>query len=228
MKSSLLAATILTMGLFATPASAAVVLCTSADCAEADTNVFLNATTAQSTVSGTVGQNPGVGITFSSLTDKLNGNANGQASISAPDGVLNSLSFALQDGYSFGSAMFNLVPVSGQSAVKADQVTITYFTPGAGFQTIAIKTNGQNFTGFFGDAGERFIGAGFESNPITDGIGDFKQLRLGDVRSNATVGEQTGAVPEPATWAMILIGFGAIGATLRKRKTDTTRRLRVA
>src|SRR6187549_1494181 len=123
MNSSLLAATILTMGLFATPASAAVVLCTNADCAEADTNVFLNATTAQSTVSGTVGKNPGVGITFSSLTDKLNGNANGQASISAADGVLNSLSFALQDGYSFGSAMFNLVPVSGQSAVKADQVT---------------------------------------------------------------------------------------------------------
>ena len=29
---------------------------------------------------------------------------------------------------------------------------------------------------------------------------------------------QTNAVPEPATWAMMLIGFGAIGASLRRRK----------
>jgi hypothetical protein len=36
------------------------------------------------------------------------------------------------------------------------------------------------------------------------------------------------AVPEPATWAMLLIGFGAVGATLRSRKTNNGRRLRVA
>jgi hypothetical protein len=29
------------------------------------------------------------------------------------------------------------------------------------------------------------------------------------------------AVPEPATWAMMMLGFGAIGATLRRRKTKT-------
>lgn len=28
-----------------------------------------------------------------------------------------------------------------------------------------------------------------------------------------------GAVPEPATWAMMIFGFGAIGATMRRRKS---------
>jgi len=30
------------------------------------------------------------------------------------------------------------------------------------------------------------------------------------------------AIPEPATWAMMLIGFGALGAVLRRRRTATT------
>lgn len=29
----------------------------------------------------------------------------------------------------------------------------------------------------------------------------------------------TGAVPEPTTWAMMLLGFGALGATLRRRRS---------
>ncbi|MEO8722821.1 MAG: PEPxxWA-CTERM sorting domain-containing protein [Sphingobium sp.] len=31
----------------------------------------------------------------------------------------------------------------------------------------------------------------------------------------------TGPVPEPATWAMMLVGFGAVGAALRRRKLGT-------
>ena len=30
-------------------------------------------------------------------------------------------------------------------------------------------------------------------------------------------GAASGAVPEPATWAMMLIGFGAAGVSLRRR-----------
>ena len=33
----------------------------------------------------------------------------------------------------------------------------------------------------------------------------------------------TAAVPEPATWAMMLVGFGAIGGTLRRRQKATAR-----
>lgn len=41
---------------------------------------------------------------------------------------------------------------------------------------------------------------------------------LKQVRIDPTVG----AVPEPATWAMMLIGFGAIGVSLRRRRRSPT------
>jgi len=31
---------------------------------------------------------------------------------------------------------------------------------------------------------------------------------------------QGGAVPEPATWAMLIFGFGGVGATLRRRRSQ--------
>lgn len=33
-----------------------------------------------------------------------------------------------------------------------------------------------------------------------------------------TIAEVNSAVPEPATWAMILLGFGAIGGSMRRRR----------
>lgn len=41
--------------------------------------------------------------------------------------------------------------------------------------------------------------------------------------SSAVVYAQRSAVPEPGTWAMLLIGFGAVGAAMRKRKTARAR-----
>jgi hypothetical protein len=41
--------------------------------------------------------------------------------------------------------------------------------------------------------------------------------------SSAVVYAQHSAVPEPGTWAMLLVGFGAMGAAMRKRKLATPR-----
>ena len=41
--------------------------------------------------------------------------------------------------------------------------------------------------------------------------------------SLTVAGAATGAVPEPATWAMMMLGFGAMGASLRRRAKVTAR-----
>jgi hypothetical protein len=49
------------------------------------------------------------------------------------------------------------------------------------------------------------------------------------IRDGSGIGEPTGAVPEPSTWAMMLFGFGAVGFAMRRRKdTHATKRLRVS
>ncbi|WP_293682759.1 PEPxxWA-CTERM sorting domain-containing protein, partial [uncultured Phenylobacterium sp.] len=49
-------------------------------------------------------------------------------------------------------------------------------------------------------------------------IGDVRQIRLGGVALDDG-GNVGNAVPEPATWAMMILGFGAAGAMLRRRRT---------
>ena len=43
----------------------------------------------------------------------------------------------------------------------------------------------------------------------------------GTARVNGTFTYLTAAVPEPSTWAMMLLGFGAVGFAMRRRRTPT-------
>jgi hypothetical protein len=50
----------------------------------------------------------------------------------------------------------------------------------------------------------------------TNGYLDVLPVASGEIKLVSGMG----AVPEPATWAMMLIGFGAIGSAMRRRKSD--------
>jgi hypothetical protein len=153
----------------------------------------------------------------------INIDANGQASISAVDGRLGTLSFVLDPGATFARALFNLAPVPGNQPNEAEKVTFSYLdahgvagTQTIGLSNLGLATNGNNWFGISGNAGERFTGISFTTdNPAVAGIGSFQQLRFGGVS----------AVPEPTTWAMMLIGFGAVGYSMRRR---ASRRMQVA
>ena len=144
--------------LAAVPANAAIIICTGANCVDADGNVLVNAGTG-STVTGSVN---GVNLTFSSTTDaSLIGGANGQARIESADGLLNALTFTIQSGYGFESAIFNLSPVPGNAMNEATSVFLTYLLSDGTTASItrSVATNGNNFFGIYGDAGEVFRAA---------------------------------------------------------------------
>ncbi len=63
----------------------------------------------------------------------------------------------------------------------------------------------------------------YDANPITAGSIDLDPYFKGPGYSHITFfngGAMTpGPVPEPATWAMMIIGFALVGASMRRRKT---------
>ena len=64
--------------------------------------------------------------------------------------------------------------------------------------------------------GFSFTGAFGNRNIYGSGTSYFDFAREGTV--SFSISEVTRGVPEPATWAMMLIGFGAMGVALRRRR----------
>ena len=66
--------------------------------------------------------------------------------------------------------------------------------------------------------------AGTQNLLITDSQGEFSDF-VGVANDGANGGatitfQSGGAVPEPATWAMMLLGFGGIGFAMRRRRKE--------
>jgi hypothetical protein len=70
------------------------------------------------------------------------------------------------------------------------------------------------------DGGEKFAFVNFLSSTPFDTI-EFHQTGGGFEFDNLTVGSPA-AVPEPASWAMMIVGFGTVGAAMRRRKVSLT------
>lgn len=195
--------------------AATIVSCGGASSCISDTdNVLLTSATNVAVGSGYTNDTPPVEVQFTSATDLLNLDANGQATISAVDEILNSLTFTLLGGFTFERAEFNLF----DGAVR--QLTVTLLTNTGSTETFNLaNANGANRFGITAAEGELLSAVTFSS---TAGFDSLTQLRLGGVTTGETPG-QSGAVPEPSTWAMMLLGFGAVGAGMRRRRKDQPR-----
>lgn len=118
---------------------------------------------------------------------------------------------------------FTLTPLDSQvqiggSALSATPTDLTFDFAGSGyalFQNPAIGSS-ANFLCFAGqvcgnysDAINLLVGTDFPAGVSTSPMS-------GSVIIASAI---SGAVPEPATWAMMLVGFGAVGFAMRKRKS---------
>jgi hypothetical protein len=198
------------LAIAAAPAHAAIVVCAQgSSCVSDTTNVKLGDFTNAATVTGTVGVG-GPLVTFASTQGNLSTHP-GAATVFAADGsLLTNLTFTILTG--FTAAEFNLENGDPSSFL----VTLTD-SGGDTFSQTLTKLNGSNIFNIVAPAGTTYTSGTFTSSG--GGFADLKQLR---------VTLATAAVPEPATWAMILLGFGGIAISLRRRRRGAGALMQVA
>lgn len=121
--------------------------------------------------------------------------------------------FSMGQSYGWLSALVPGLAVS--SLTTGDGQTIN-LTP-AGNAAFPGLTNAQLSTGpyhyTFTNTGALPI-LGIEGSARSQGLA----VILGSSGGSITNPNPPGGVPEPATWAMLILGFGAVGATMRRRR----------
>ncbi|MFA7441710.1 MAG: PEPxxWA-CTERM sorting domain-containing protein [Sphingomonadaceae bacterium] len=133
-------------------------------------------------------------------TEPLVTPAVGQARLEAADGAFSSLDFFLSDPLLvFTEVEFN---INTGTATSVD-LTFTDHLGGL-FQGTFGLVAGQNFFSAQATNGQFIKQVSFAANANLD---DLRQVRIGGIA----------AIPEPATWAMMIIGFGLVGFASRRR-----------
>jgi hypothetical protein len=194
--------------LVAAPASADIVFTVGNNPFPGEENLSLDGGALDTTVAG-VGDTSGGTVTISAGENIV--------ATSLPVGV------APSDG---GLAAFTVTATGGwlitdfivDLEVVADSVgQITVVEPLGDVSTFSFSLgNGTNFITINAINGQRISSIGFS---VLSG-GEFSAAR--SLRAGFDGSGVTRPVPEPAAWAMMLVGFGLIGAMLRRRRIPGT------
>ena len=189
----------------ATPASAAVVIFDSAGPVQPEENVLFQTNNQTGTSVTGVTNQTNTSVTFSSDESLTALQSQGQARIAAMDGSLDFLTVSLTDPLltftEFEANLFGTLQGTGQ----------VVFTLSSGLVQTFDLGNGSNFFGIRATDGDTLTSVSFQTNGL--GLRDVRQVRIGGIASPMA------AVPEPATWAMMLFGFFGLGSAMRRRKT---------
>lgn len=170
----------------------------------------------------------GSGDTLNSLPGGTSVFTIGSPTAGAPSGF--NLTFTLDSGnFSAGTAF-----IIG-SLDKTSATPLQAFSPGAGFgamDTASLPSDGSNPIVATGPGG---LGTLYEMGAAS-GVSDSRAFQLLGAQNSFTIqmlqspggsggisfAVATPAVPEPATWLTMILGFGLIGGTLRRRKLATS------
>ncbi|MFD1612493.1 PEPxxWA-CTERM sorting domain-containing protein [Sphingomonas tabacisoli] len=190
---------------FGSPVAAAIQIFPTPGAVQPSENVLANTDLTAGTVFGFTNQT-NTSVSILSLNSELlsSTSSNGQARFNTADGTLDAARIFLTKGGTFTQAEFNLFNAQGST----NSVSIS--VNGGPAQVFALG-NGQNFFGFSATGGDAITSISFDTNGT--GVTDLRQVRLGGVLA---------AVPEPATWAMMLGGFGMLGAATRRQRRSVS------
>jgi hypothetical protein len=166
------------------------------------TGVHADGTTDETgtTVLGTVGIG-GELVTFSS-SSTLTLNGSGEAIIQPSSGLLGDLLVSFVTGKEIVG--FNVELPTGRDAPKGP-FDMTILVNGVDSFTVNPLKAPEKYYLTASDLGDAIDTIAFSFTP---GVGDLKQFRVTGFN----------AVPEPATWAVMLLGFGGIGAAMRRSR----------
>lgn len=213
-----LAATALTA---ATPAFSAVII--DYNNVQTAENVLFSASTNASSPTLVADTNQShIAVTFANILG-LFADASGQSSTTTYQGKGNlpaylagTTSVTIASGSTFTAAEFNIPNIPGKAPPpEATSVIVEALFGNSVLKTttLALGGAGQDRIRIVGDNNEVFTGFRITLLPTDAGVSALTQVRLG--------GFGTLAVPEPATWAMMLGGFGFMGAAMRRRRRTT-------
>lgn len=188
------------------PATAAIVVATGAPGVNTDENVlFKNLGPSGTIVTST---NKDTLVTFTG-DEILDATAGGQAKITGADGDLTTLNFFLTDPAATMSAVeFSLSRPNGRSAEDA-LATIRFF------DQFGVATTFENAPL---NTGQSWFAAYVTMQSAISRVEISTSAAIRDVRHvRITTANAAAAVPEPASWLMLIIGFGMAGAAMRRR-----------
>ena len=210
----------LAAAMVAAPASAAIVISVGGNTAQGQTVQF-NTQQSGNTITGTTNQtNTPLTFTRIGAGGALASDASGQAVVinngSDPSNLTGTVAVDLFGSVAASYIEFNLPGIPGNpppaesvnvliEALSTDGLTVL------GFNTLTLDGNGNNYFNITGTDGDTFGGFRITLNPANTGVGALQNVRVQTAVA--------AAVPEPGTWALMLLGFGGIGVSMRRRRS---------
>jgi hypothetical protein len=124
--------------------------------------------------------------------------------------------FTTPAGYNLSSADISSILTGNNQATNLDFTSVTL--NGVNFNILS--TGIQEFRNLLNQT----LTAGASNTLLvsgTVGAADSTSPAMASFSGNLSFATQVAAVPEPATWGLMVIGFGMIGAAARSRKTKS-------